>query len=861
MNTSPNKRKRRRKTESFENPEMAQSSSVNHDNADYTGNKWKRRLHSLRRSLSKKKVTNLNKFQAHEEHDEISLEHKNKEPAIADITFDNRCKENIVLNGWQQNCNERQSPLLNDYSSSNSPNLDSPVSSDDKANKRKGFHRRAKGDTMRGNKYHHSTSQQNLQSGKNKSLNGLDKQGTATDVKRSKGRCLNGRKNKRLSLFSSWFKLPSRASSEKNLKRRATRLSVSTGNFNEQSNFKLLTDVKLLRDPGYVSSSGDSLDLDEERYQSLRRSRASLIDIKWHKHARSEGNLVSPVSRNHSLSPLSSGSSKRKEIPRSYESSPNFQRDGVNAPRQSRNIICMPDEKCKPNARKTSEGWHQVSQETSLQCGNSLGSFGNITEDDDVYLTAEEDSSQSSPNLYLDTSDKPMPDCSKETELKQPISQKIENLKNSENSYVPATSIHEKNISSARLPISDINGNTQQLAHAKEPADGVTKPNSNSLHKGQILHVQAPIKHFEKKAFENVKNNIAAKPMTYVCKSCQLQANGRKAIKPKDFRKLSLGQLTDFNERPVVPIRCMQCKSPRISKQSDTCHDVLITRPPKKPAPKPPALMKNKSKSLTALAGKFPGLSEQLDLNETSSLHKLNDSCSDNLCELLSQPKDASSPTSKGVYVGIMGDQGVILRKRRVYPKQKRVVSMPSDLLENVMEVEGAEGQSGTSKMSNGKTHPLESSESEAYLSCNSNAPSIYNSNAGVLNCSVEKELCSRSISISSIDVQDVSSKKKIHSQSVPCLAFNKDCLDGLKSTQTNLGELEESLFPSQTLSVTNDCSSQQSSTAQSIMSLNFPQSQEGSDETSDKVRLLTIYFTLYIKCIVLPQYLDVDAK
>ena len=841
MNTSPNKRKRRRKTESFENSEMAQSSSVNHENADCTGNKWKRRLHSLRRSLSKKKVTNLNGFRADEEQDEVSFESKNKEPVIADITFDNRCKENIVLNGWQQNCNEKESPLLNDYSSSNSPNLDFPISSDDKTKKRKGFHRRAKGDTMRGNKYDHSTSKQDLQSGKNKSLNGLEEKDSG--VKRSKGR-VSGRKNKRLSLFSSWFKLPSRASSEKNLKRRGRRLSVSTGNFNEQSNFKLLTDVKLLRDPGYVSSSGDSLDLDEERYQSLRRSRASLIDIKWHKHAKSEGNLANPVSRNRtcSLSPLSSAISKRKQIPRSCENSPNLQRDDISTPRtprtvQNRDIIATPNEKCASNANKTWEGWRQVSKEVS-QCDNSLGSFENITEDDDVYLTAEEGSSRSSPNLYLDTNDKPMHDCNKET---RPKPQKLENQKKLED--VPGTSTNEKNISSPSLTISDINGNRQELAHASELSGGVTTPNSNSLHNNEILHVQ-PAKHFDKKTFENAKNNIPAKTMTYVCKSCQLQANGRKTIKPKDFRKLSLGQLTDFNERPVVAIRCMQCKSSRISKQSDTCHDVLITRPPKKPAPKPPALMKNKSKSLTALSGKFPVLSEQLDLNETSSLYKLNDSCSDNLCELLSQSKDASSPTSEGVYVGVMGDQGVILRKRRMYPKQKRVVSMPSDLLENVMEVEGTEGQSSTkdrtSRIRDGKTQPLQSSGSEVYLSCNSNAPSSYNSNAGVLNSSVEKELCSRSVSISSIDVQDVSMKKKIHSQSVPCLAFNKDCLNGLKSTQTNNGVLEEKIFSSQAFSVANDCISQQSSTAQSMMSLNFQQSQEGSDETSDKVRLVS---------------------
>jgi hypothetical protein len=841
MNTTPNKRKRRRKNESFETEKMSQSSSINQENVDSTGNKWKRRLHSLRRSLSKKKVTKLKEFERNQDQNEVqecSFENKNGEHTIADITFDNRCSENIELNGWQQNCNERQSPLLNGCSSKDSPNLNPPIPSDNNkinVKKRKGFHRRTKGDTVRGNKNHHSTSQQDLQNGKNKSLNGLER--LDSEAKRSRSH-LNGRKNKRLSLFSGWFKLPSRASSEKNLKRRGRGLSVSTGNFNEQEgNFKLLTDVKLLRDPGYVSSSGDSLDLGEDRYHSLRRSRASLIDIKWHKHAKSEGNLASPVSRNRSLTLSPSSSSNRKEILLSNKTTPNIRRNSASKHRQE-NRKSLPVNIDVQNPSGTWEDWDQVSPEVP-QCSDSLGSFGNTTEDDDVYLTAEDDSTGSSPNLFLDSSDQPLPECSKETESKEQISgtESIVNRKISADSYFSGTP-NGKGIPLAGLPVSDINRNVQQVTQATKKSCGVVTPNSSSLNEGQIVHVQPAKDSDDKASSVSIKNNIGTKPITYVCKNCQAQASGWKTIKPKDFHKLSLGQLTDLNDIPLVSMRCMQCRSSRLSKQSDTCHDVLITRPPKKPAPKPPALMKNKSKSLTALAGKFPILSEQLDLNETSSLHKLNDSCSDNLCELLLQSKDTTSPTSEGVYVGIMGDQGVILRKRRMYHKQNRVVSMPSELLENVMEVEGAEVQSSTKY--SGKSYSLQSAESEVYLSCNSEAPSSYNSNtplSGVQNNSTEKVLCMRSVSISSIDVQDLSMKKKIHSQSVPCLAFSKGCLDGLKATQINQGVLEDSAFPSQTFSIPKDCISRQSSTAQSMMSLNFQQPHEGSDDTSDKVR------------------------
>ena len=842
MNTSPNKRKRRRKNESFENPKrMSQSVSISQENADSTGNKWKRRLHSLRRSLSRKKVTNLKGFQGNQDKNEVqecSFENKNGEPAIADITFDNRCGENTVLNGWQQNYNERQSPLLNGCSSKDSPNLDPHILSGNNkttsVKKRKGFHRHTKGDTVRG-----STSQQDLQNGKNKSLNGLEK--VDSDAKRSRGN-LNGRKNKRLSLFSSWFKLPSRASSEKNLKRRGRGLSVSTGNVKEQeSNFQFLTDVKLLRDPGYASSSADSLDLGEEKYHSLRRSRASLIDIKWHKHTKSEGNLASTIS--HSRSPTSPRSSNTKEFLLSNKNTSSIIHRNSTSKQRQENRISLPVniENYAQNPSGTWQDWDQVSEEVP-QCSNSLGSLGNITEDDDVYLTAEEDSRHSSsPNLYLDPSDQPLPECSKEFEPKEQIlgTENVDSRKISVDSYFPGTSNGKSN-SLASLPVPQINRNVQQITQERESYGGET-PHSNSLHKGPIVHVK-PLKD-DDMASNLINNNIGTKPVTYLCKNCQAQASGRKTIRPKDFHRLSLGQLTDLNDRPVVSMRCMQCKSPRLSKQNDTCHDVLITRPPNKPAPKPPALMKNKSKSLTTLAVKLPILSEQLDLNETSSLHKLNDSCSDNLCELLSHYKDTTSPTSEGVYVGIMGDQGVILRKRRVYPKQKRVVSMPSELLENVMEVEGAEVQpstkDSTTEIDNGKARSLQSAESEVYLSCHSDAPSSYNSNtpsSGVLNSSTEKELCMRSVSISSIDVQDLSTKKKIHSQSVPCLAFNKGCLDSLKATQIKQGMLEDSGFSSQTFSIPKDCISQQSSIAQSMMSLNFQQPEEDSDDTSDKV-------------------------
>jgi hypothetical protein len=79
--------------------------------------------------------------------------------------------------------------------------------------------------------------------------------------------------------------------------------------------------------------------------------------------------------------------------------------------------------------------------------------------------------------------------------------------------------------------------------------------------------------------------------------------------------------------------------------------------------------------------------------------------------------------------------------------------------------------------------------------------------------------------------------RKKLHSQSVPCLAINKDCLDGLKTTQINQCIQEESAISNQSFSISKDCISQQSSIAQSMMSLNFQQPHEGSDDITDKVR------------------------
>ena len=858
MSTSSNKRKRRRKTESFEHPSktMSESSATNHgnreENSDCTGNKWKRRLHSLRRSLSKKKVTNFKEFEVNEEKEdtqECSNDSKSGEPVIADITFDNR-SENLISNGWQRNYDENHSPLRNGCSSKD---LDPPISSDDKVNakKRKGIPRRTKGDPARGNKYHHSTSQQDLRNGKTKSFGLLGKQDSG--AKQSRGH-LNGRKNKSSSLFSSWFRLPRRSSSEKNLKHRD--LSVSSGNFTEQeSNFKLLRDVQLLRDPGYVSSSGDSLDLGEEKYHSLRRSRASLIDIRRHKHAKSEGNLANTTSRN--LSPLSppltnATASRSREVLLSDNNTPKIRRDRAGK-RRAENRISLPVkiDNCAEYASGTWEGWGRDLTDGSgvVQCSNSLGSFGNITEDDDVYLTAEEGSRGSSPNIYADSSDQPLPETGKEAESNEGT-KIVENTEFAIESHFPRKP-NGQSISLASLPVADENGNLKQVTQANQVSGGAL-PKPKTLSESHILHV-LPASRKDPDASVSRKHSTGSKPVTYVCKSCQPQPGSRKGI-PKEFHRLSLGQLNELSDRTVVTMRCTQCKSPRLSKQNyDTsCHDVVVIRPPKKPAPKPPALMKNKSRSLTALAGKFPGLSEQLDVNESSSLHKLNDSCSDNLCELLSKSKDATSPASEGVYVGILGDQGVILRKRRVHQKQKRVVSMPSELLENVMEVEGIETANVSSpednitEISNEQAQSSQGSGNEAYLSCHSTAPSSV-----IINRSIEKELCMRSVSISSIDVQDVSMKKKIHSQSVPCLAFNKDCLDGLKATQSMQGILEDSGFSSQTFSISKDCISQQPSTAQSMMSLKFQEPREDHDDTSDKVTAFYIFYYKYYILIV----------
>lgn len=832
MNTISNNRKRRRKNEGFE--DMPYSSSVNQDNAELSSNnKWMRRLHSLRRSLWKRKLTNLKEFETNQGKSEVQGSLFGKETTeglIADITCDNRCKENIALNGWQINYNERQSPLSNGCTPKDSRILNQTVSSDNNktnASKRIGFHRRTIDGSVQRGKCHKRTSKQYLQKSKNESINGLEG-GIDCEIKQSSNNS-NGRKNKRFALFASWFKLPSRTSSEKNLKRRGQ--SISTGNFNEpDSHFKLLTDVKFLRDPGYWSSSGESLDLGEEKYQSLRRSRASLIDIKWHKHAKSEGNLASPVSRKPiaGLSSLSTGLSRTNDVSNSNIPRRCATKRHTKQQQDKRQSLPANFGKCLKSECEKWEGWERVSTAVP-HCRNSLGSSENIAEDEDVYLTAEEFSLQSSPNLYLDSDEPLLPSGNKEIQPQKCITENAsaQNNETSVNVSFSGTA-SDKSISSTSVSASDIHRNTQRrVIPTNESNENIPRTSPKSLHKNE-------------EGTENMvdTNNIGAK--SYVCKNCLAKGSGRRTIAPKDFRKLSLGQLTDFNDRPVVSMRCTQCRSPRLLKQNDACHDVLITRPPKKPAPKPPTLVKNKSKSLTALGGKFPILSEQLDLNETSSLYKLNDSCSDNLCELLSQPKNVF-PTSEGVYVGIMGDQGVILRKRWVHPKQKRVVSMPSELLENVMEIEGV-GRTSIAECSTRKMYPTESLEDEVYLNSNSEAPSNDHSNtpsSGAFNCTTEKELCMRSVSISSIDVQDVSMKKKTHSQSVPCLAINKNWLDGMKVTQVNENTLDNNAFSSQSLSVSQVCVSRQSSsTAQSMISLNFQQSQEGSDDTSDKVQL-----------------------
>lgn len=883
MSTSPNKPKRARKADNSDitTTTMPRSSTTDGENIfpDSGGSKWKQRLNSLRRSLTRKRVTNFKEPQWTDENNcpqECSLGYEVGDTVVADIRFDNGSQSSGCQQNYDKNMSSSSTTAsFSNCSSKDVPILNHPIANDNKANKkRKGFSRRTKDGTVRGNK-DHGPSQQDLRNGEAEPVSILEKQDS--DVKRRRNRFGRG-KNKSLSIFPSWFRTLGRSSAGKNFKHNRRGLSVSTGNFNEREHsFKLLTDVHLLRDPGYVSSSADSLDRDDlyvEKYHSLRRSRASLIDIRWNKHGESRANLASTTSnppRTKSKSPPLQSSSRGPsspivtEFPHTKElllRNSNCNNDtGVLKRNSSKWRRSYPESTCKcENSVLECTRKEKFAEETSLDsaCENNepmkneveslqddgikLDSGGNLTEDEDVYLTAEEDSSHRSTSDLCDDSGAEV----KILELRE--SDRCDESKNkllldsgSEEKAVNLSKENSPSLSPSNMHLADTNGNIKQLVPSKEqrPLQGKESVNNLAPRLSKLpksLSQSQPLRILPACPDDLLDSQLGAKNSADACKNCQAHTGVIIKNLQRNSRKLSQGQLNELHDRPPSFIKCSHCKSlTNVLSPTDVCHDVVFTRPPKKPAPKPPSLMRNKSKSLTTLSGKFPVLSEQLDLNETSSVHKLNDSCSENLCELLSQSKD-SSQSSEGVYVGIMGDQGVILRKRRVLPKPKRVLSMPSELLENVMEVEGP-SETANMLSTNGNisetsidhTFALQSSGSDVYLSCNSSTASPV---------VVEKDVCIRSVSISSIDVQELSLKKKLHSQSVPCLAFNKECLDGLKLSQDNHSIMENIEYSSENFLIDGhkDCISRKSSTAQSMMSLNHRNSFEDNGDTNEKV-------------------------
>lgn len=905
MSTTPNEAKRARKAENGDVNQTTVSGSLiandDDDNPDSKGNKWKRRLHSLRRSLTRRRVPDYKEYRRPEQQNfpEENSEGQEFRDAVADIRLDNNGSQAIFVDDCRRN-HDRKSPLSNakcppkDCSTSNHP-----IASDNKTTvkKRKGFGRRTKGSTVRGNK-NPSTSQQDLPiNGENDSVKADTLGQSERDVKRKRKRF--GRKS--TLMFPSWFRTFGRSSgATKNVKlnTRGRGLSVSTGNFNEHDrNFKLLTDVRLLRDPGYVSSSADSLDrhddLYEEKYNSLRRSRASLIDIRWHKHGQSEGNLASPrASASRNRSPLGKASDSRgtsspnvaefspgKEISRETLICNNNCDNNVGTPKRdtpkarrnrlrNRNSVseCVSRENCAEKISRESnrDNCKAENLETDRQDAGSSGlktkSFLSLPEEEDAYLTAEEDANDAALNLC---------DVSK-YKHESSFEQLKDNVLTANNSQEKErnSAENERSVSITCLSTDD-NGvvGVEELVqsekhdfltrHQSEGTSGTSSPLYLSKVPISSLSMSQPLRTLSSSPVEVLNptdlkpgGNTSAKDNITGCQQepgqdsrCEARPVATTAAnRQKNSRKISLDHLNEYQENLSPLMKSRNCKSlTRVHSPTETCHDVVVLRPPKKPAPKPPSLMKNKSKSLTALAGKLPGLSDQLALNETSSVHKLNDSCGENLCELLSQSK-GKSQSSEGVYVGILGDQGVILRKKRVLPRPNRVLSMPADLLENVMEVDGAESSNlvmnvgSISEISSVHISPFQSSGSEDYLSCTSKSPSpvttdLYNA---------EKESCVRSLSISSIEVQDFSMQKKVQSQSVPCLVLNKDYL-GAKLMQDNLGQDTCSVLENVRLSsptcFTEGCKGcTKCSVAQSMVSLNHDLF-EGDIDTSEKVR------------------------
>lgn len=886
MSTTPNEAKRARKTGNADvnNPTTVFGSNENINTHSSGNGKWKRRLHSLRRSLTRKRVPDYKEYGKAErqnipEGEESSVAGQEFKDTAVDIRFDNG-RQSAFPNDLAHN-DERKSPVSSGKCSSNdvSPS-NHPIASDNKTSvkKRKGFGRRTKGGTVRGNK--NNPKQQDLPNDENETV--LNHSPSERDTAKRRRKRLSGRKSvKSMFIFPNWFKTFGRSSGAENVKLDTRGLSVSTGNFNEhERNFKLLTDVRLLRDPGYVSSSADSLDrnddLYEDKYNSLRRSRASLIDIKWHKHGQSEGNVAaSPEAvASRTRSPLiqttgrGTSSPNVAEFPQGKEVSSCINNNNCDndtgAPKRgtskarrnranlrNRNSVseCVSRESCAQKISLESNCENCKPEQRDVEKNGSSGlkakSLLTLTLPDvgDVYLTADEDTNckENTPKLCGDLEYKLETSFEKSTNNVSVVNTLQENeIKNS-----PAK---EKCVCAAStLPVTvltDDGGNTEHLVKS-EKHDLLTQQQSEGTNDNISPASSSPVLVLDPTPtgvkiggdIQSAKDNRNGCQHLTDLDRCHGQPDVIAAVNLQmNSSKLSLGHLDEYQEHSSPLVKSRNYKSLTRLHSPDTCHDVVFMRPPKKPAPKPPFLMKHRSQSLTTLAGKSPGLSEQLALNETSSVHKLNDSCEQNLCELLSQSK-GKSQSSEGVYVGILGDQGVILRKKRVLPK--RVFSMPVELLENVMEVDGAESSilgmnDGSVSEINMCMSSFQSSGSDDYLSCNSKSPSPVITGL----CNIEKECCMRSLSISSIEVQDLSTQKKVHSQSVPCLVLNKESI-GVKSTRDNLGQ--DSTLVNVELSSPNcfmeDCKGcSKSTTAQSMVSLNHCDLFEEDTDTSGKV-------------------------
>lgn len=701
---------------------MSQSSTAIEETTKSTGIKWKNRLFSIGRRLSTKNVTIQD----------------GKDIVNDSLTLPcNRCKKSKALTF----------SALNSYSS----NSCISICDKNEANTRQGEDF-ALQDNI--NCYNDATCQQSNAISEDYFNNDFEYE----DKRQKNGECMHDRRSK--GLFSTWFKTS-----------RHKRGSLSSNsNFDEpDNNFKLLRDVKIFRDPG-ISSSEDSLELEKEKYYSLKRSRACLIDIKWDAREKNEKYPTSHRSKKHSLNVHSTEKQNNYKTTARNTISRFGQKNKIKHQGHKRINVCTDES----NQKETSVS----SQKQSIWTENNR----NRSDNDEVVLTAEERSFRSSSNLDLELSDQ-LP-----TELHTNLNSTNEDQ----------TSEGMKNV-------------------------------SVSICQSEIV----------------ISNHTAAnqvKMSNFEDGNGEVEANEPNVSETEDFRRLSLSQLADVvDNNPIISQRCVQCKSERLSKSMKDCHDVLIARRPQKPAPKPPFLI-NKSQSLMALAGKLPVLSDQLDFSGTTSLRKLNDSCSENLCELLSQSKDALSSSSKGVFMGIVANQGVRLRKLDAYTRQKRTLSMPTYILENVMEAEVTE------QMANRKSYAseIEKNRSESKSTCNSHSLFFpYTTTTDIPNSNEMEEVCFSSVCQPSMDSQDANMKKSVQCNTFTCLVLN-DPIDDFQAMESrenlynnvNDDTTNDNVFLSrQGFPVVNDATDRHSPSIYSVLpSCLKKSSQDFDDDSNDKV-------------------------